>query len=419
MFFRIVVLFFTIASIVLTAWSLVGSFKNQSHLTSNYLIDFSFRDLNVSSLIIDAAKNKREELAPSPTTQDPLITGPAKRFDLDLLTSNFGGDIGSALSGAGIDVGGVTSLAAQQTSGAEGNVLSKIGQIASTASIPSSVASLASQLAGNFDDVLENVVKNVNYTDLGLADYYSISYWGYCRGFKGGNHSENIVHKLGNFGKNFNSESINWVYCSPPKVGYKLDPLALIKHEITNNIEKQSDGLGQIAPQISEMIQAQLVTLVSGLTYENIGLPGSLKKDLNLLHDLTVAAFALLLAGACLAFISLIFQLTGLCVSPHNACLSCLNYLFMFFVFLVIVIGAGLSTGGYVFARKQINDNTTEFGIKSALSVQYYAFAWSAMVAAFLMLVISGIGYCCGCFGGTGGRYRRVQEPPMAYDHKM
>lgn len=427
MIFRILVLFFTIASIVLTSWAVVGSFKNQSHLTSNYLIDFQLTSLNISSLIkLQIDHNKRDilaidDLTPSPTTKvDPRITPLAKRLDVDSITAQIGGDVNSALSGVGINANSLTALAGQQTGSVNQDVLSQIAGIASTASIPPSVASLASDLAGNLDNTINDVVGKLNYTDLGLADYYSASYWGYCRGFqnKNGTSNEELIDHLGSFGKNFNNQNIKWVYCSPPQVGFKFDPLELIKHEIKNQLQLQSDGLGDISPQLSNYIQAELMALVSGLTYENLGLPGSLNNDLELLHNITVAAFALLLAGACLAFISFIFQMVGLCTSPHNACLSCLNFLFMFITFLVIIIGAGLSTGAYVFARNEVNKNIKDYGVKSFLSIQYYAFAWSAMVAALLMVLFSAVGYCCGCIGGSGGKYKRVEEPAMAYDHK-
>lgn len=424
MFFRCLVLFFTIASIALVPWSIVGSYKNENYLTQNYLIGVQVSGVNITKLFSGASsssKRKRaieldQELltwAPTPTAESH-ITDFAKRdivSDIESVASNAGANVASAF-------GSVTSqLATASINTAD--VASEISAFIATASIPLSLASLAESIAEDFN--LESVISSLNYTDLGLADYYSASYWGYCRGYEGlaNNSDARLLSHLGDFGENFNKDDVSFVWCSSPKPGFKFDPLDIVKREMTNAINDDIDGLDYLPSSLSDTIKAELVAIVASLTYEDLNLPGSLKDDLTLLNNLTKAALALLLAGACLAFISLVFQLIGLCCSPHNGCLSCLSYFLMLLFFLCILLGAGLSTGTYIFVRKEVNNNVEEYGLKSYLSVQYYAFAWSAMVAAFLVVVIAAIGYCCGCFSGERQRrYRRVREPAMAYDHK-
>ncbi|GBL48228.1 hypothetical protein ACI3LY_002879 [Candidozyma auris] len=424
MFFRFLVLFFTLATIALTPWAIVGSYKAENYLTSNYLIGVQVTNLNVGKLFAGANQKRNVPVqpfiteTPTPTTDEAYVTAVARRdvlSDIESVADGFGNGVSSFFGGANIN-----SLTSQFATAANsiqtGDIASKVSELVATASIPSSLATLAEGLADSLN--LENLVNGLNYTDLGLADYYSVGYWGYCRGYmREVNSSDALIDRLGNFGENFNKDNVHFVWCSDPVPGFKFDPLDIVKREMTNAIREDVDGLDVLPSSLSDTIKAQLVAIVASVTYEDLNLPGSLKDDLTLLNNLTKAALAMLLAGVCLAFISFIFQFAGLCCSPHNSCLSCLNYFLMVLFFLCILLGAGLSTGAYVFVRKEVNKEIDQYGLKSFLSVQYYAFAWSAMVAAFLVVVLAAIGYCCGCFAGER-RYRRVQEPPMAYDHK-
>lgn len=410
MFFRLTALLFTAAITVLSIWALVGSYKNEAHLTNNYLISIQLSNLNVSAIITDATTNAKREVAVDtyiPTPSENLVQRDVTSLANALATNS---EVANLISSATAGLTQTTDI---------NSVLQQLESIASTASIPDSVVTLAAELASDAENSLSSLLTGLNALDLGLADMYSVGYWGYCRGSISGE-SDKWLKDLGKFGKQFSNKAVDYGYCSPPKVGFKFDPLELLRHEIINHINDVADGLStEVGSTVSEALALQLLAIVGSVTYDNLGLPGSLKKNLDLLHDLTVASFGLILAGAVLAFISFLFQLVGLFCSPLNLCLSILNFVFMLIVFIVVLVGSALSTGAYIFVRKQINDNVAEFGAKAFLSVQFYAFLWAAVAAGILLLIIAIVGYCCGCFHHSG-RYNRVNhpEPEMLYDHK-
>ncbi|KAJ9094583.1 hypothetical protein QFC19_007881 [Naganishia cerealis] len=267
---------------------------------------------------------------------------------------------------------------------------------------------------------INNIVDSLTYQELGLADVYSISFWGYCRGTATNDKIANPLKKVTN---NFDNNKVNFTYCSKPTPGYKFDPLTVLKHEINDTINDTVDGNGVVSSAIGSTVKQQLTQLVDNLSYENLNLPGNLKKDLTLLNNLTRAAFALTIVGVVLSFLSVIIQLLGCFMSPDNCCLSFLNFIFEALTFIILLVGAALSTGAYLYVRKEVNNATSDYGVKTYLSIQYYAFAWSGAVAALLVVIFNLLGHCCGLFGTNRNRYRTVappvpeKEPSMAYSH--
>ena len=274
--------------------------------------------------------------------------------------------------------------------------------------------------ASDITTIIENIVDNLNYQDLGLADVYSVSFWGYCRGKATNDKVSNPLKKVTN---DFDNNKINFTYCSKPTPGYKFDPLTVLKHEINDTINNSVDGNDAVSLAISSTVKLELSQLVDNLSYKNLNLPGNLNKDLTLLNNITRAAFALTLVGVILSFLSVIIQLLGCFMSPDNCCLSFLNFFFEALTFIILLVGAALSTGAYIYVRKEVNNATSDYGVKSFLSIQYYAFAWSGAVAALLVVIFNLLGHCCGMFGTHRHRYRTVappvpeKEPSMAYSH--
>lgn len=397
---RVLVLFFAVAATVLSCWALVGSYKNEAYLTNNYLISFQLTSLNLSAV---------------------LLSGSAKHHSkrdfaslANLVTSEIGNVFPHKLTDTVEPTG--ASEPTLTTSGLKKPLRtdSKLFQYASTALVPPSVATLAADLSGNVQQIINNVVGSLNYSELGLADMYSVSYWGYCRGNITGD--VKWLDKLGRFGKQFNPSNLNVTYCTPAKVGYRFDPLKLFKSEVLNALRERMHGGNALA----QNLQAELLALVSLLTWDEFGLPGNLKQRLTLLDNCTVAAWALILIGACLLFIIVIVEVVAIFCTPHVFCLLCLNFVLMVLTFLVVLLGSALSTGAYMYVRLQVNKEVKEFGVKVYLLVQYYAFSWSAFASSFMMLVIAILGYCCGWFG-TGNRYRPIEqqrEPEMGYEFK-
>lgn len=275
-------------------------------------------------------------------------------------------------------------------------------------------------ISGDITNTINSLVDNLTYDQLGLADVYSISFWGYCRG-KATN--DKIANPLKGATADFDNNKLNFTYCSPPSPGYKFDPLKVLKHEIKDAVDDKIDGAPEINNNISDAVKQNLNQLLDNLSWDSLNLPGDLKKKLNMLNSITTASFALILVGVILSFLSVIVQLLGCFMSPDNCCLSFLNFIFESITFILLLIGVALSTGAYLYVRKTVNKDTDDFGVKSYLSIQFYALAWSGVAAALLVVIFNLLGHCCGLFGTNRNRYRTVsppvpeKEPSMAYSH--
>lgn len=336
----------------MSVFALVGSYKNESYLTKIYLLDFHLTHLKLSEIIDVSKFNKRDNV-------DRML-----------------------------DVSDVENVDAVEN------------------------RDLSSTLDG-VQSAIDGIIDSLTYKDLGLAEVYSISLWGYCKGEVSGE----AKTKNG-----FDNSKINFKWCSKPKPAYFFDPLTILKHELNNTINDRITGPGE-GSLVETAVKKQLQVLLDNVSYESLNLPGSLYKDLKLLNRLTTAAFVLILICAVLAVIAVVIQLLGCCVSPENCCLSFLNFFFQTIVFLTGVIGAGIATGAYMFVRQEINKKTSDVGVKSYLSIAFYALIWSAVVAAFLVLVFCLLGHCCGCCFGKKKKYEPVGPPvpekdDMGYDHK-
>lgn len=445
MIMRILVLFFTVATIVLSVWSLIGSYKYKSYLTNNYLLSFQLLNLNLTAIFEQGLSNTKRDVIEVAALEQKLFARDAEVLEPTRTIEARAIDIASLLTNANY-ASAAEAIAAGQTSGlaalaselavstdavaaalataSTADIASDLQDFLLTASVPSSIATLAAELTGDLSSVLESVVENLNASDIGLADMYNLGFWGYCKGSLDGSIEE--LTELGSFGKQFSNSNVNYTYCLPPKVGYKFDPLTVLKAEILEQVNAYANGLSLATGGLTDELAAELVAVVLSLTYSDLGLPGDLQNDLTLLHNLQVAGFSLILAGACLAFISFVFQMIGLCCSPESTILSCCNFLVLFIVFIVVLVGSALTTGAFVYVRKEVNNAILEYGAKAYLLVQFYAFSWSAAAAALIIVVLSFLGYCCGCF--HSGRYARGKyrqryandnsNYDMVYDHK-
>lgn len=369
--FRLILVIFSLATLMLSVWSIIGSYKNESYLTQNYLIDFHLTKLDLSKLIDSADFSKRD------VVESPVIPSTTyKRRDPTINERDYWSSVTSTVASS-LQSGTTTS---------------------------SDVAAVVSQ-----------IVLQLSYSDLGLADVYTVGFWGYCKGES--TNEKTYDSSLQKYVKAFDNNKVNVTYCTSPQVGYKFDPLTIIKHEINNTINNVVDG-GTVSTQISSAVQSELQVLVNNLSYENLHLPGDLNNKLTLVNNLTKAGFALLLVTAVLSFLSILIQFIGCCISPDSCCLSFLNFLFEFVIFILGLVGAAIITGVYMYVRKEINDEAGDYGIKSFLSVQLYAFAWSSVVASLLVVIFNLLGHCCGLFG-TGRKRYRTLAPAPAHDHEM
>lgn len=427
---------------MLSSWALIGSYKNESYLTDNYLLSFQLTNLNISALIKEVAQQQKRNIFPvevpisvlstplkailvPSTTAKPDSHEPAKRAndgDFASVTSmlaSLATLMPSQVSNEAFALAALTSgsaatnIASVIDSLEPSKIISEVGQLASQVSLIPALENLAQGFIGNAEDLLQEIARNTNASGLGLHDMYQIGFWGYCIGNIKGTRQE--VIDMGKFGKQFSNNMVDYTYCTPPKAGYKFDPLQVMKTGLNTEILnlKNEIGSGPLKPVADELV-SQLLLLVNLLTYEVIDLPGNLESSLALLGNLTVAGFSLIMAGAGLAFISLICQVVGMCCSPDNSCLSCLNFFLMLLTFFVVLLGSAFTTGVYIFVRKKLNDEFEKYGVRPYLSTQFYAFSWSAVAAALLFVILCAFGYCCGCFK----RDRAPKEPEIRYEHR-
>ncbi|KAG5422286.1 hypothetical protein I9W82_001381 [Candida metapsilosis] len=386
--YRFILVFFSIACLILTAFAVSGSYENKSYLTPTYLINIHLNKLDlrqiISTSIGDKGNNNKKRADDSATT---TTSGS--------IPTNVQGWIDAASSVAGNLPSGVASVASA---------------VGSDISLPS----------GDIDQAISaaigDVLNNVSPEDLGIAQVYSVSYWGYCRGEIKNNKTSVFDGDLGRFvNENFDNSDVEYTWCSPPSPGYFFDPSTVLREELNRTIEgEQIDSQSQLINQLSSQYVNDLKVLVNNLADEYLNLPGDLQNNLTTLNNVTKASFAMMIIAAVLSFISIVFQLLAMCISPNNCCLSFLNFSLQLITFLASILAAALATGAYVFVRRKVNDEVGKFGVKAFLSINFYAFAWSAAVASFLVVVFSAIGHCCGCFNGERRRYRQV----AAYEHK-
>lgn len=333
-------LIFALAVALLSIWAIIGSYKNASYLNQIYLLDVQVTGLNLSAI-----------------------------FDVNNLSKR-----------DGISLNGLEMY---------NNDIVKRNDIVERSDVA---------------QIIQQIVSKFNYSDLGIADAYTISYWGYCRGQV--TSQEEYDKDLDKYMKPFNNKKLNITWCSDPVVGYKPDPINIMRTEINNTINSY---LSSVIPSQYSTLVTDLETLLENLTSnDDLKLPGNLNNLLNLVHSLTVASFAFLLVSAILAVLSVFFQLIS-CFANFDSCLlSCISFFYYTLIFITSLLGAALYTGAYLETRKQFNNNVSQYGMKSYLSISFTAFIWAAFVAALLMLIISIIGHC------LSGLFGRRRSEPMA-----
>lgn len=432
-FFRAIIVFFTLALTVLSVFALTGSYANKSYLTGTYLIDVQLQHLNLSKILNATAFGSKRDLNGFAPRDD--FTELPTRTLVESNPKRELGDLAGTASSLLSEVATNTGLVASVTSELAGNsaiasvtgnsqVQSLVGAATSAAAAVATGASVPDEINGllnNVESVINDIIDRFSYSELGLADVYSVSFWGYCRG----NVSEDAksITDLGKLSDAFDNSKTNITWCLKPTPAFKFDPLEIIKHELNNSIDGVVDGSG-LPVQLTNSAKLELKVLVDNISYENLDLPGSIELYLNTLHGVTTASFIIMLVVCCLGFISTVLQLLAFCCSPNNCCLSFLNFLLLFVTFVLSIVSGGLATGCYMYVRKVVNENTSDYGVRSYLSMNFYAFAWSAAVAGLLSVIFHLLGHCVGMFSTGRRRYRAVGPPPgppppeAAYEHK-
>ncbi|CAK9439029.1 uncharacterized protein LODBEIA_P32530 [Lodderomyces beijingensis] len=413
--FRVVLVFFSLATLILTAFAVAGSYKNKGYLTGTYLINFHLSGLDLRQIISAQIGSSKRDVVVVGGGGERLFNRDAvePQVEVEMMAKRETTTAAPTPSNINDWINLATSIANQP------DFTAQVASIASNAGI-SVPTSLPTDGDGGFYTTVQaaiaDLLNNVTPEQLGIADVYSASYWGYCRGEKVSNGTAAPDNSFGRFlDENFDNSNVNYTWCSPPTAGFFFDPITIFKQEMNRTIDGISvDSQSTLVNELSTQYKNELRVLIDSITPEDLNLPGSLQDDLQLLNRLTVASFALMICAAALAFISIVIQFMGCCLSPDNCCLSFLNFMFQFLLFLLSILAAGLVTGTYVFVRRKINDEVGEWGIKSFLSINFYAFAWSAAASALLLVLFSLLGHCFGICGRRS--YRKVQTN-AAYVH--
>ena len=415
---------------LLSIFGLTGAYANKSFLTNTYLLNMNLSNLDLKEILkVDAFPKRDLDMVSGLAQID--ISEPVVKRDLESRLQN----INTASIAAAIASDRSARETALRTKRPEiptavptalASILATAVPTALPSAIPTAIASAIAGLpftipsdGGNIlntvQDVISDIINNFSYEQLGLADVYIISYWGYCRGAS--TTERTFDPKLKKYLKPFDSNKVNITWCSPPKPAFAFDPLKLIKTELNNTINDKIESLHGNSTIVTAIMKTELKILLNHLSYENLGLPEGIELKLTLLNNVTKASFVLLIMVCAFGFISLVIQLLAFCFSPSSCCLSFLNFLFQSLIFILALLAATLITGAYMYVRQKVNDETKSFGAKTFLSINLYAFIWSGVVAALLVVVLSLLGHCCGFFGTGRKRYRKVQ-PEVAYEHK-
>lgn len=435
--FRVILIILSLIVAILQLFAITGSYKNQNYLTDTYLINFHLDNLNLGA-VIDYSKLTKRELQEISTpvnyfdkTKKRSPSAPSKREAQESgwyylpgsQTTQSAGDSQSA---------SVSSAASAATSHQAATSVSKWwNQASGTAAVSgesdlpatatnvgqSGETTLASQAtdgsstSGGYYTTVAQAVRDllgdVSPQQLGMAQVYSIGYWGYCRGY---------VVQSGDNNKVFDNDHVVYTWCSKAKVNFFFNPLTVFLDEMKKTVKGVGiDAQSTYISELSYTQRSELQVLIDSLQQDDLNLPGNLDKNLNTLHNLTSASFGLLFSVAILSLISVIIQLFAFCFSPEKCCLSFLNFLFQSIICLLAIVGAGIATGTYQYVRSQVNDNTDIYGVKSFLSVNFNAFIWSAAVASMLVVFFNLLGHCCGLFGHRK-HYRTIRHEEEHHD---
>ncbi|KAL6453110.1 hypothetical protein SBY92_000457 [Candida maltosa Xu316] len=421
--FRVILIILSLIVAILEIFAVTGSYSNKQYLTNTYLINFHIDALELTNLINYSQLSKRETnqdvgsrvVAIGEVTRTRNRRAPAESGWYYVPGGDSSGSSGSTPSWW---TGSTSSGSASSGSGTSGSSSSGASGTSGTSGTSGSGASGTSGTAGTtggyyttVSQAVHDLLTTVNPQTLGMAQVYSVGYWGYCRGIVVGDSTNGGNPPI------FDNKNVNYTWCSDAKANFFFNPVDIFISEMNHTVNGVAiDSQSSAIDQLSYTQKSQLKVLIDNLEAQDLSLPGNLDSRLGQLHNLTSASFGLLFAVAILSFVSVLIQLLAFCFSPEKCCLSFLNFLFEATICLLAIVGAALATGAYSFVRGQVNDNTDSFGVKSFLSINFYAFIWSAAVASILVVFFNLLGHCCGIFGSRK-HYRTIRSDDEHHHH--
>ncbi|RLV94916.1 Pre-mRNA-processing factor 19 [Spathaspora sp. JA1] len=251
--FRVILIFLSLAVTLLSIFALVGSTANKPYLTETFLIKFQLNQLNLKQVINVNQFSKRDWTQPAATTtyDSGLWVTPTPQPAVNNGQPN--------PAPAQAPVPGSTTPSGYYTS------------------VPAAINDLFTRLTP---------------AQLGIADVYSVGFWGYCRG--------EIINPsptystTGQLIESKDSAKTNFTWCSKPKPGFFFNPVTVLIEEMTRAINGEVvDSESLPISQLTTQSRSEMKVLIDNINKDYFTLPGDLQKKITQFQQLTKAAFAL------------------------------------------------------------------------------------------------------------------------------
>lgn len=156
-------------------------------------------------------------------------------------------------------------------------------------------ASAPTYTVGSLQAAVQRIAK-MSHRDLGLADVYSVSLWGYCRGSL----SATATTTDGVTTTHYDASRTNFTWCSRPRAGFAFDPVTVLRAELHNKIASPGSLSGQ---EISD-----LSVLMRTVNSTNLLLSGSRNRRLDSVKGHSSAAFGPSVVLVVLVFLSVVLD---------------------------------------------------------------------------------------------------------------
>ncbi|KAL6943085.1 hypothetical protein ACO0RG_002069 [Hanseniaspora osmophila] len=206
---------------------------------------------------------------------------------------------------------------------------------------------------------------SLTLSSFGLPSYINFGLWSYCTG-----NTTNTVY-----------------YCSKPNGIQNLNFNQILEDQITNT---------------------EVLSLIDSLA--DILLPSSFSNDINTFNKLAKAMFLCLIIAVVLLAIQMIITIVKIifCWFPSTFKIFTLWILrvIAFLSFIGVAISAAISTAVYSVAKKQINNNSSDYGLELSMRPAFYGIIWGAVVASFINLLL----VCLFCRLRDNKYYQSQQE---------
>jgi len=227
-----------------------------------------------------------------------------------------------------------------------------------------------SSLLGGIEGDINSLIGDLAH-DIGIADFYNLHTLDYCEGtytptaVPNSTVSAHDIHE-------------NVTYCSP-------------------HTKRYTPG---------QALQADLTKAGTGITLSELDWPDEIDTEFNKLYDALDAVIACYALAILFSFITILFALYWF-LRDAGRCAIILTVLWATLSFLFVGIASGAMTGIMVEGVRIINKYVETIGVEALRGHRFLAITWAATVCAFIAMIVSFFGICCGA-GHRRDRVKRV-----------